>query len=48
MQGTGPAPSGVGLFSKAALAQDHCADNGQTWSTYEGGGPWCVNPWPTG
>jgi hypothetical protein len=48
MQGTGPAPPGVGLFSKAALAQAHCAKNGQTWSTYEGGGPWCVNPWPAG
>jgi len=48
MTGTGPPPSGVGLFSKAALAQEHCAKNGQTWSTYEGGGPWCVNPWPAG
>ncbi len=48
MAGTGPPPPGLGLFSKAALAQEHCADNGQTWSTYEGGGPWCVNPWPAG
>jgi hypothetical protein len=48
MEGTGPPPAGVGLFSKAALAQEHCAENGQTWSSYEGGGPWCVNPWPKG
>jgi hypothetical protein len=48
MEGTGPQPPGVGLFSKAALTQENCADNGRTTSTYEGGGPWCVNPWPEG
>ena len=48
MEGTGPQPPGLGLFSKAALAQENCADNGRTTSTYEGGGPWCVNPWPDG
>jgi hypothetical protein len=48
MEGTGPQPPGVGILSTAALAQENCADNGRTTSTYEGGGPWCVNPWPEG
>ena len=48
MEGTGPQPSGLGLFSDAALAQKTCADNGRTTSTYAGGGPWCVNPWSAG
>src|SRR5262245_40556395 len=49
MEGTGPPPAGLGLFSKAALAQEHCnAETGQMWSTWEGGGPWCVNPWAEG
>src|SRR5262245_35062260 len=48
MEGTGSPPKGSGLFSKAALTQEHCADNGRTWVGYEGGGPWCVDPWPAG
>ena len=30
------------------MAQKNCADNGRTTSTYEGGGPFCVNPWAKG
>ena len=48
MKGTGKPPAGVGLFSSAALAQKGCAENGRTTFTYEGSGPWCVNPWPAG
>ena len=32
-EGTGPSPKGAGLLSKAALAQDTCADTGRTTST---------------
>ncbi len=48
MQGTGPQPPGLGLFSKAALTQEHCSPNGRMWSSTEGTGPYCVNPWPAG
>ena len=48
MKGTGPQPPGLGLFSDAALAQKGCAASGRTTSTWEGGGPWCVNPWSAG
>ena len=48
MQGTGPQPAGLGMFSDAALAQKTCADNGRTTSSFAGGGPWCVNPWSAG
>jgi hypothetical protein len=48
MRGTGPQPPGLGLFSKAALAQEQCAANGHTRGSYDGGGPFCVNPWPEG
>ena len=48
MKGTGPQPSGLGLFSKAALAQEHCSKNGRMWFSTEGTGPYCVNPWPAG
>ena len=46
MKGTGPQPSGLGLFSKATLAQEHCSKNGRMWFSTEGTGPYCVNPWP--
>ncbi len=47
MTGAGRAPSGVGLGSEAALAQDACNQaNGRTNFDYEGTGPFCVNPWP--
>ena len=48
MKGTGPQPSGLGLFSKAALAQEQCSKNGRMWFSTEGTGPYCVNPWPKG
>ena len=48
MQGTGPQPAGLGLFSTAALAQAHCSKNGRMWFATEGTGPYCVNPWPEG
>ena len=48
MKGTGPQPSGLGLFSKAALAQEHCSADGRMWFSTEGTGPYCVNPWPKG
>ena len=48
MTGTGPQPKGLGLGSKAALAQDTCAENGHTDFVYVGSGPFCVNPWPEG
>jgi hypothetical protein len=47
-QGTGPQPTGLGLGSKAALAQDNCAENGRTSLALHGTGPRCVNPWPAG
>ena len=48
MEGTGAQPPGLGMFSKAALSQKGCSTEGRTTSTYEGGGPFCVNPWPKG
>ena len=36
------------MGSKAALAQDNCAENGRTSLALEGTGPRCVNPWPEG
>jgi len=47
-KGTGPQPKGQGLGSKAALAQQSCAENGHTSFGLVGAGPWCVNPWPAG
>jgi hypothetical protein len=47
-QGVGPQPTGLGLGSKAALAQPNCAENGRTSLALEGTGPLCVNPWPAG
>ena len=47
-EGVGPQPNGLGMGSKAALAQDNCADNGRTSLALEGTGPRCVNPWPAG
>ena len=47
-QGTGPQPTGLGMGSKAALAQPTCSDNGRTSLALEGTGPLCVNPWPAG
>ena len=48
-EGTGPPPTGVGIGSKAALAQESCdAASGHTDFVYVGSGPWCVNPWPEG
>ena len=46
--GIGPQPKGLGMGSKAALAQDTCNPNGRTSSALEGTGPYCVNPWPAG
>ncbi len=46
--GIGPQPKGLGLGSKAALAQEHCTDNGRTSFALEGSGPYCVSPWPDG
>ena len=46
--GTGPQPKGLGLGSAAALAQKTCTANGHTSLNFEGGGPFCVNPWPAG
>ena len=45
----GAPPAGVGLGSKAALAQDNC-DPVRKRTNYNtvGGGPFCVNPWPAG
>lgn len=47
-EGTGPQPKGLGLGSKAALAQDTCTENGHTSFVFVGDGPFCVNPWPEG
>lgn len=46
--GIGPQPKGLGLGSKAALAQDACNENGRTSFALEGSGPFCVSPWPAG
>ncbi len=46
--GTGPQPKGLGLGSAAALAQKTCTSSGHTSMNFEGGGPFCVNPWPAG
>ena len=46
--GIGPQPKGLGMGSKAALAQDNCNDNGRTSAALEGLGPFCVNPWKEG
>ncbi len=46
--GTGPQPKGLGMGSKAALAQDTCNENGRTNFVYIGTGPLCVNPWEEG
>ena len=45
----GTPPAGVGLGSKAALAQDNC-DPERKRMDYAtvGGGPFCVNPWKAG
>src|SRR5262245_33742623 len=48
MDGTGPQPKGLGMFSSAAMSQDHCAKNGRMDSYREGTGPWCVNPMKAG
>jgi hypothetical protein len=48
MEGTGPQPKGLGVGSKAALAQETCNENGRTSFVYVGTGPWCVNPWEEG
>jgi hypothetical protein len=46
---TGPQPQGVGLGSKAALAQHTCnAATKRTSFVAVGTGPLCVNPWPAG
>lgn len=47
-KGVGPQPSGLGLGSKAALAQKTCTPNGNTSFVYVGDGPNCVNPWAAG
>ncbi|MFI5046832.1 MAG: hypothetical protein ACHQIG_07180 [Acidimicrobiia bacterium] len=46
--GIGPQPTGLGLGSKAALAQTTCNANGRTSLALQGSGPYCVNPWPAG
>jgi len=47
---TGPQPPGLGLGSKAALAQTTCNETGHTNLQYKGdsGAPFCVNPWKEG
>jgi hypothetical protein len=46
---TGPQVPGVGMGSKAALAQDTCdAASKRTSFASVGTGPFCVNPWPDG
>src|SRR5262245_55641836 len=47
-QGIGPQPKGLGMGSKAALAQENCTANGHTSLALEGTGPFCVNPWKEG
>ncbi len=44
----GPKPKGQGRGSRAALAQETCAENGHTNFVYVGSGPFCVNPWESG
>ena len=45
----GAPPAGVGLGSKAALAQDNCdPERKRTNYATVGGGPFCVNPWKAG
>ena len=45
----GKAPAGVGIGSKAALAQANCdPERKRTNYATVGGGPFCVNPWPEG
>jgi hypothetical protein len=45
----GPQVAGVGIGSKAALAQDTCtAATKRTSFVAVGTGPFCVNPWPEG
>jgi hypothetical protein len=46
--GIGPQPKGLGMGSKAALAQASCAANGHTSFALEGSGPYCVSPWKDG
>ena len=48
MEGTGPSPEGAGLLSQDAVDQASCSGDGQTNSSFAGGGPYCVNPWPEG
>jgi hypothetical protein len=43
--GVGPQPKGLGMGSKAALAQASCNENGRTSFALEGSGPFCVMPW---
>lgn len=45
----GKPPAGLGMGSKAALAQANC-DKARKRTNYAtvGGGPFCVNPWPQG
>ncbi len=47
---TGPQPPGLGLGSKAALAQSTCGAKGHTNFQYKDdtNGPFCVNPWKDG
>ena len=47
---TGPQPPGLGLGSKAALAQSTCGAKGHTNFQYKDdtNGPFCVNPWKEG
>ncbi|MEX1006349.1 MAG: hypothetical protein WD271_00715 [Acidimicrobiia bacterium] len=46
---TGPQVAGVGIGSKAALAEDTCtAATKRTSFAAVGSGPLCVNPWPAG
>lgn len=45
----GKPPAGIGLGSKAALAQANCdPTRKRTNFATVGGGPFCVNPWPAG
>ena len=45
----GPPPAGLGLGSKAALAEANCdPETKRTNYATVGGGPFCVNPWKAG
>ena len=45
----GEPPAGVGMGSKAALAEANCdPERKRTNYATVGGGPFCVNPWPEG